>query len=296
MRDVPHSRQSCQRNWIQVVQLSMKTQYAAAARSIARYVCYVTYTLLFFLIRALMLSLHLRGWEATIIVLADLGRWLAAIFQEQSILTYSCQYKGILSWGSPPSGWAVPMSEGTKTELEKKVVEGLGRHSPAYFVFWVIKKSWPLMAKIPRWSLGSDIFSTFKTPNGDAFKPEESVTLLARIYEDDLVPQKYSYSVRFDNVPVFLGSEITNALTAQWFERYVMGIVLFLFSLLGILSPILLIVYPPITAFGRIYVAVETLAMNLSRYWDFSDLSINAKIINENGEEEWKSDSADADV
>lgn len=61
-------------------------------------------------------------------------------------------------------------------------------------------------------------------------------------------------------------------------QRVWVGIPLLLLALLGIVGPILFILWPP-SNLTRDYLVLEQLIVNMVEYWEFHDMSINTKFV-----------------
>jgi hypothetical protein len=91
------------------VAMSRESAGEAAARSFAWFLTVVTWGSIIFAIHVVVLHFYIDNWKIHfVLVLSGLGRLLLTIFQASSIFTYSCHYKGVCTWASPPTFLSAP--------------------------------------------------------------------------------------------------------------------------------------------------------------------------------------------
>jgi len=264
--------------WHYQVDLSSQSVKEAAALTIARYAIYITTSGIFLIFRLLVTWFSTYPYVSLqcIFTFGEIGRWLAALAQESSIMTYSLCYKGVHTWAFPGDK-AKPMKKQQQTDFRDAVLTKLGYHFPAALILWVFAKGiWPILNWFAT-SLGPGLFSRFQFPLEESYSGENSASILAKIYDEDLVEDKLLYVIRFDHVSVDILGQLRGTLFAERGYRTIGGGILLVLSPIWILLPCLFTIWRPSGIFAMLLLA-EQISANIIKLYDWIDLSINTKI------------------
>lgn len=273
------------------VRLSSEAVRKAAALSVARFTMFLTWAITIFLVRALTFwNKTPPGWQRYFILCSEVSRYIMTVAQEHSILTYSCQYKAVSTWGSPLDGdkpsitgrvWETPMQD----EFRTWIWDALGKQWHAKMIFWCVEFCWPCLFRIwPTFMggarIGPTMFANFSSPPQSAYEliageGRNPVQIMLQVSEEKLTRTEPCYSVRFTNVPAILVESMDIALRGKTLYRVNMAVV-FLFSTTGLIAPILFAMWHPLPA-ARLYWLLEQIAVNLTKYYDVWDNPVNTK-------------------
>ncbi|KAJ6150864.1 hypothetical protein N7470_007458 [Penicillium chermesinum] len=150
----------------------------AAARSFARFLTVTTWSSIVFVIHIIILRFYVDIWKIhLVLIFAGLGRFLLTIFQASSIFTYSCHYKGVCTWASPPTfrsnqfqAWK--WDQARQDAFARLVRTGLYRWDYPTIIFHrLVELLWsPLISYIIPYHLPSaPMYSMFRSPPQDEF-------------------------------------------------------------------------------------------------------------------------------
>lgn len=254
----------------------------AAAFSIARFAILLSWSLILFSIRVSFLWYYMSSWwQKAIILISECGRLAMVIFQELSIMTYSCQYKGVSTWGTAPSArMGKYWNEEKQKEFKNAVLDEIGRHYFAKCIFLGIERVWHTAYPLSSWMfppdhVGEFMFAKFCSPAADRFT--EGNDLIVTVHEKwPSAEEKHLYSITFRRVPDIVVREMQSYLMPSTEQRLWFGYPTLIPALAGIIAPILFTLGQPST-FALIYWLVEQSIVNLVKYYDFSECSINSK-------------------
>jgi hypothetical protein len=281
MRDFSHSESVTNILSVKIVRLTMDATDGAAARSVARFAKLIVWSWLFLMLRLLFTCRYRggwRNWRNWIVGLTEVGRWLAVMVQEQSVVTYSCQYKGVSTWGSPPptTGERRYWDQERQVWFKEEVYHFIGWHLHVRLFFWAVEKSWPKLAKLFNWRFGAQIFANFASPSQEAYQ-SNCFTLLTTIYNERAAgPRQRCHVIRFEHVPTLMVGRLTESLMGVQEQRMIVGNPLLVLAVAGVFTPILFILWPPSNS-TRDYLLAEQIVVNAVKYWEFNDMSINTK-------------------
>jgi hypothetical protein len=126
------------------ISLSPSAVENAASHSIARFWILLSRSLVIFILRTSLLWFYTSSWwQNAIILTSGFGRLAMTIFQELSIVTYSCQYKGVSTWGTPASVRTGQYWSGEKQKQFQQVLDEIGRNYLAKWLFLGVERVWP---------------------------------------------------------------------------------------------------------------------------------------------------------
>jgi hypothetical protein len=263
------------------ISLSPSAVENAASHSIARFWILLSWSLVIFILRTSLLWFYTSSWwQNAIILTSEFGRLAMTIFQEVSIVTYSCQYKGVSTWGTPPSArtgqyW----SDEKQKQFQQAVLDEVGRNYLAKWLFLGVERVWPrvfpLSSRIFPENVGESIFAKFCSPPADSFL-EGSDLILAVHEERPGADEKHQYSITFQKVPEIIVKMMQGYLAPTSGERLVFGYSMLIPALAGIIAPVIFALARP-SAFAQIYWLVEQSVVNVVKYYDFCEVSINSK-------------------
>ncbi|KAL0567943.1 hypothetical protein V5O48_014052 [Marasmius crinis-equi] len=173
------------------IRLTRRALIRTAALAIARFGFFLASSFLIILLHMFIVAFFYEdSLFRTLLILGDLGRWLLVVGQLSSIMTYSLDYKGVCSWGSPEAFkrnplYGSPWSLGEQLFCRDEVLRYIGRAYHARLVFLLYEYLWPKISRRmpPQWARvwGTEnnrgIFATF-TCLGDRYFDDTQSTLL----------------------------------------------------------------------------------------------------------------------
>ncbi|KAL3473088.1 hypothetical protein BJX99DRAFT_249156 [Aspergillus californicus] len=249
----------------------------AAARSMAAWFAFISWSFVAFCTQTCLICFCASAWwQRLILIPALLGRLMITWFQLSSVLTYSCQYKGVCTWASP---WLHRFAENDWNEKQQEAFSGfIWTHLKWDFfakaLFWTAGRLWsPLMSSIvPSGYPGSTMFANFGSPQErDCVNGGE---LLVTISEKTPVTDHSIFRICFRNVPEQLKFYMERPLRPDDQHRRIMGWPLVLPVFCTILEPIILALGDTIPA-GQTCYLIEQVVLAVMRYYDFGRISIN---------------------
>ncbi|KAJ7619789.1 hypothetical protein DFH06DRAFT_1235021 [Mycena polygramma] len=272
------------------VNVTKRSLHRTAARSVARLVICLASVMLVFIARVVLLSIFMpSGLARTCLYLAEVGRLLTVVMQELSILTYSCSYKGIGTWASPPAYRLGPLwNNAEQSEFDSDTVEFIGYALHAQAVFWAANKFWRWMGDPSegswKWRLkvaniiGASVSARFTSPSAEAFERVENFRL--HVMEPKPLTNdtewEDKYQVDFE-VPSGAIEMLQSNLHAKKAYR-LFAIVVLPFAICGYVGPAGFFTEEP-TSTGQICFGVmQGMAFCLT-YVDFMNRSINCEYV-----------------
>jgi hypothetical protein len=220
-------------------------------------------------------------------ITSETSRAILVSCQTLSLVTYFLQYKGVSSWGSPPSrdggGRTGRFWEAnTQESFRARVIAQIGRYNPALITFLLADWAWP---HLPSWlkaqihpNSGPTLFSCFADPPEDAYSDSQtSVQMKLEIFEGHEIDRnrKPIRTIEFTHVPGVLRYEMQTALHGTPIYR-VSIIPIGLCALFGLVGPYVFAILHPTPAV-KMYYLVEQVMVWLLRYDDVPERSINSK-------------------
>lgn len=237
-------------------------------------------------IRVLLVYLHVQvPWLKWMIIVSETGRTILAVFQEISIMVYSCYHKGIHTWSSPTWRTSIPSSQNGAYErweanFERQFYDFLNWDYPAKALFWILKQGWTLVVKI-KGALGikqkytERIFSAFRAPLSSDFKPELVETLKIDIQEvQQNNTTNHLYSIVFENIPQSIFASLDKPLRPADDQRMLFGPVFLSFILIGMVAQIAFSILD-VSAQAQSFWLIEQWIVIVFKYYDFSYVKVN---------------------
>lgn len=280
-----------------IIFLNTNAVRGAAALSIARYGTCLSFSLIMLIIRATFLWLYTPSqWQQAIILTSEIGRFIIVAAQGISIVTYSCQYKGIYTWGSPPfkcccgkrNKQGPCWTTDEQKEFRNQLLNDIGRNYLAMMIFWTVVGIWPLLSSLEkaakRWRLlpemapeiGDTIFSLFCSPADKDFK-DDALAIIVSIYEEKPnAKENLIHEITFRNVPLEIYDQPFWHLSATRMMKLILAFPVFISAVAGLVSPVIFSLVHP-NPVAQIYWIFEQVMVNAIKYYDFSDRTINTK-------------------
>jgi hypothetical protein len=198
-------------------------------------------------------------------------------------MTYSCFYKGVFTWAvearADPRFKDWKWDQAKQESFSRLVWLEIGWHYHAKVFFYIIGVSWPpIIARLsPGLERGNSMSSTFQSPPEREFDFGGELELM--VWEKGMTYEYPISKVRFMKVPEILSLLMKNPLVPSTLERRVFGLSTIVPVIFGIFDAII-IGCSASTPVPKILYTVEQLVV--SRYYDFSDVSINTKLDDNN--------------
>jgi hypothetical protein len=266
------------------VVLSRANTGEAAARSFARFLTIVTWSSIMFAIHNVVLRFYINNWKIHFaLAFAGLGRLLLTIFQASSIFTYSCHYKGVCTWASPPFFRSDQFQAWTWDQARQDTFAALVRTSlyrwdyPTIAFHHLVEFLWsPVISHIVPCHLpGAAMYSMFRSPPQEEFMMGGHLEV--RISERTSSSVRDVFNIRFINVPEAITLLLRGPLIPSYDQKILFGGVTSLPALVGIAEPVIIGVVEASAVPKALYL-LEQLVVALFRYYDFCDSSINTEI------------------
>ncbi|KAF5364751.1 hypothetical protein D9758_009282 [Tetrapyrgos nigripes] len=292
---------------VQEVTLTRRGLIRTTALAVARFAIFLASSILITLFHIIIAGLLFEDkLVKTIMILADIGRWMLVVGQVASIMTYSLDYKGVCSWASPKEFqedaiYGTTWSPDEQKFCREQVLHYIGKAYHGRLVFSVCASLWSKVAsRVPeRWDpdclfAGTTIFSMFKCLDEKYFH-EEQMTLL-HLHVKCRAPGDAnngwdgpgSYIVDFKVPTAMIQLFFENSLVAGSTQRKWNFIVMAPFCFCSVVSPFLVVWRdggPSTTA--MIVIGLIQIIVLAFTYKDIDDWSINCKFesANEGGDQ-----------
>ncbi|KAK1227868.1 hypothetical protein PQX77_009111 [Marasmius sp. AFHP31] len=297
----PHEKPGVYTDGVVVAEINLTRPclIRTAALAVARCTIFLASSIIITLLHIFIIAFFYEDkLVRTLLILGDLGRWLLVVGQLSSIMTYSLDYKGVCSWGSPRAYknnnpiYGTRWSPGEQLFCRNQVLYYIGRAYHARLVFLLCDYMWPKIAcKMPTdwqyiWGTPDDceLFSTFTCLEDRYFEVAESTLLRLHVKprgRGDLsgdFTSVGSYAIDF-RVPTLLVQYcFPKRLSAGFRQRVWNFITLGPLCLCSIAVPYMLVwvesdsKIPALIVLGVFQVVVIVLT-----YKDIDDFSINCK-------------------
>lgn len=221
-----------------------------------------------------------NGVERGLLIGREVGRVIMILFQQSSVLTYSCAYKAVGTWACPYKfgrEWETPDQQ----QFDRDVVQFIGAAYHARAVYWLVAKSWRWLGRDTnsRWSrrFGSAISAKFTSPSSDECRGEEATRLRLCVEEPIGFSSdwKQEFTVDFD-VPRVLVAAMNSRLVATM-EQRVGAFFLLPLAFCGFLGPAGFFGDGAPTTSARVCFLVMQMVAWLILYKDIPNRSINCE-------------------
>lgn len=279
------------------IRLNPETIENASALSVARFVTCITYAFALLTLRGALLWWYSdTTWQRILLLLSGTGHFLLLMAQESTILTYSCEYKSVYTWGSDPRRCNCPSvkrpchSEADRRQFRSRVRSFLGYNYLAVLILWITEILWPVPAYALRkigekgWfsgsipDLGNDPFHTFCWPTETYFRDENVYTIVFSFNEDnDAAPASSLGQLTFNRVPLEMIERMNLNSGATTLEKIMFAPFGICSAIFTIFAPIIFCISHP-KPISQWYLFIEQILIALSKYYDFSDQTINTKL------------------
>jgi hypothetical protein len=237
-----------------------------------------------FAVHNVVLYFYIGNWKIHFpLAFAGLGRLLLTIFQASSILTYSCHYKGVCTWASPPffrsdrfQAWT--WDQARQDEFAVLVRTSLCRWDyPTIAFHRLVEFLWsPVISYIvPGHLPGAPMYSMFRSPPQEEFAT--GGRLEVRISERTSSAVRDVFNIRFVDVPEIIALLLRAPLIPSYAEKILFGGLAALPALVGIAEPVVVGVVEASAVPKALYL-LEQAVVALFRYYDFCGSSINTEI------------------
>lgn len=237
-----------------------------------------------FAIHNVILRFYIDNWKIYFaLAFAGLGRLLLTVFQASSIFTYSCHYKGVCTWASPPffrsdqfEAWA--WDQVRQDAFAASVRTCLCRWDyPTILFYRLVEFLWsPVISHIVPYHIpGASMYSMFRSPPQDEFST--GGCLEVRISERTSISVQDVFDIRFVDVPKAIKLLLRGPLIPSYEEKILFGGLTALLALVGIVEPVVVGVMEASGVPKALYL-LEQAVVALSRYYDFCGSSINTEI------------------
>ncbi|KAL3477516.1 hypothetical protein BJX99DRAFT_257333 [Aspergillus californicus] len=264
------------------VVMSRASAGEAAARSFARFLTVVTWSSIMFALHNVVLRFYIDNWIIHFaLAFAGLGRLLLTIFQASSIFTYSCHYKGVCTWASPPvfrsdrfQAWEWDQARqdafaaSVRTSLYCWDYPTIAFHCLVGFV-WSPVISYIIPGHLP------PMYSMFRSPPQEEFAT--GGRLEVRISERTSSSVREVFNIRFVDVPEAIALLLRGPLIPSYEEKILFGGLTALPALVGIAELVVVGVMEASATPKALYL-LEQAVVALFRYYDFCSSSINTEI------------------
>jgi len=256
----------------------------AAAESISNFLTLISWSLPILIIRSAISFLLIQSWwQRVIILISKLGRLACIIFQQLSVMTYSCHYKGVATWAVPPeTHTGQHAGPSWKTRIDKHVSFRsalhikLGRNYIARAILYASECLWPWITMVIRqlsgWDLGRTMFYTFSSPADDTFSKENRLTI--KVFDDNT--ENELYSVLLQQLPITVVVLMQSGLTPTRMERLLFGGLIIIPAILGVIEPIVVIIGNDGLGL-QTYLFIEQIITWVVKYYDPCDTFVNTK-------------------
>lgn len=237
-----------------------------------------------FAIHNVALRFYIDNWKIHFaLAFAGLGRLLLTIFQASSILTYSCHYKGVCTWASPPFFRSDLFRAWTWDEARQDAFAALVRANLCRWDYLTIpfhrlvEFLWsPVISYIVPYHLrGAPMYSMFRSPPQQEFAT--GGRLEVRISERTSSTVRDVFNIRFINMPEAITRLLQGPLIPSYEEKILFGGLTALPVLVGIAEPVVVGVLEASAVPKALYL-LEQAVVALFRYYDFCGSSINTEI------------------
>ncbi|KAL4938229.1 hypothetical protein BDV06DRAFT_232030 [Aspergillus oleicola] len=252
----------------------------AAAQSFSRFLILVTWSTIMTIAHNVVLWFYVpRWWLYLSLAFAGFGRLLITIFQESSIFTYSCYYKGVYTWAYPGprfSAWA--WDDARQQAFSTLVWTHLGWNYPAKIFCFLLELIWaPAISwLVPSQERNAPMYSNFQSPSVDEFANAQG-RLEVRVAERTSSIVRDLYDIQFLNVPEAIKLGLQRPLVPSDIEIWLFGGSTAIPTFIGIFEPFIVGVLNADPVPKALYL-LEQAVVAVLRYYDFSDRSINTKI------------------
>ncbi|KAL4911203.1 hypothetical protein BDW74DRAFT_172669 [Aspergillus multicolor] len=252
----------------------------AAAQSFSRFLTVVTWSAIISIAHNVILWFYVPSWWLYLaLAFAGFGRFLITIFQQSSIFTYSCHYKGVYTWACPGTRFNTWVWDNARQQaFSASVWTHLGWNYPAKAFYLLLELLWARAISwiVPSQKRNEPIYSNFQTPSADEFANAQG-RLEVRIAERTTTTVRDLYDIHFLNVPESVKLSLQRPLIPSDFEMRLFGGSTAIPTFFGIFEPVVVGVLNAEPVPKALYL-IEQLVVALFRYYDFSDRSVNTKI------------------
>ncbi|KAL0066244.1 hypothetical protein AAF712_006675 [Marasmius tenuissimus] len=280
------------------INLTRRSLIRTAALAVARFAIFLASSIIIILLHIFIIAFFYEDkLVRALLILGDLGRWLLVVGQLSSILTYSLDYKGVCSWGSPRAYKDNPIygarwSPGEQLFCRGQVLQYIGRAYHARLVFLMCDYMWPKIAyrMPPKWQYiygtpdNCGIFSVFTCLEDRYFEDVQSTLLRLHVKprgRGDLsndFTSVGSYAIDFKVPTLLVQYCFTKRLAARFWQRVWNFVALAPLCLCSIVVPYLLVWVESDSKIPALIVLgfFQVIAIVLT-YKDIDDFSINCK-------------------
>lgn len=237
-----------------------------------------------FAMHNVILHFYIDNWKIHfVLAFAGLGRLLLTVFQASSIFTYSCHYKGVCTWASPPFFRSDKFKAWTWDQVRQDAFAASVRTClcrwdyPTILFHRLVEILWsPVISRIvPCHNPGAPMYSMFRSPPQNEFAT--GGLLEVRISERTSNSVRDVFNLRFVDVPEAITLLLRGPLIPSYEEKILFGGLTALLALVGIAEPVVVGVMEASAVPKALYL-LEQAVVALFRYYDFCGSSINTEI------------------